>query len=237
MQDPRGPLCDIPNYSTVLQSLVRESIAKLKSTNGDCTAGPGPKTCARVACTNGTAIWFCNDNPGASSVGCSVLGDYAQAILDKCGKRDGANHKIVQGQLFDVSKSDGSGWGNVIDPRGPLCNIPDYIRARQGWVHDAIQELRDRKDDSGNPAQCSAGAGPRHCDIAACQHHAAIWFCNDNTSPSTVSCNTIADYAQAIYDKCSYTWHKGHHWVQGQLFDVGPDGTGWGNVIVGYHEC
>lgn len=114
MQDPRGPLCDIPNYSTVLQSLVRESIAKLKSTNGDCTAGPGPKTCARVACTNGAAIWFCNDNPEASSVGCSVLGDYAQAILDKCGKRDGANHKIVQGQLFDVSKSDGSGWGNVI---------------------------------------------------------------------------------------------------------------------------
>ncbi|KAK8872650.1 hypothetical protein PGQ11_003164 [Apiospora arundinis] len=232
-QDPRGPLCDIPGYTTVLVSKVDESIKKLHAMSGDCTAGAGPGTCARVACTNGGAVWMCNDNTASSSVPCSLLGDYAQAIVDKCKKKDGANHKIVQGQLFDVGP-DGTGWGN--DPRGPLCNIPDYTRARKGWTHDAIQELRDRKDSSGNPAQCSAGAGPGRCDIAACQRHAAIWFCNDNTSPSTVACNTLADYAQAIYDKCSYTWHK-HHWTQGQLFDVGPDGTGWGNVIVGYHKC
>ncbi|KAK7908673.1 hypothetical protein PG985_015976 [Apiospora marii] len=126
------------------------------------------------------------------------------------------------------------------DPRGPFCNIPGYTRARQQWVHDAIQELRDRKDSSGNPAQCTAGAGTRRCDIAACHKHAAIWFCNDNTSPSTISCDTIADYAQVIYDKCSYQWHKGKHWTQGQLFDAGPGpggSGGWGNVVVGYHKC
>ncbi|KAK8048313.1 hypothetical protein PG994_010043 [Apiospora phragmitis] len=130
--------------------------------------------------------------------------------------------------------------GYNMTPRGPLCNIPDYTRARQQWVADAIQDLRGRKDDEGNPAQCTAGAGPAHCDIAACQHHAAIWFCNDNTSPSSTSCNTIADYAQVIYDKCSYKWHKGKHWTQGQLFDAGsgPGGSGgWGNVVVGYHKC
>ncbi|KAK6866234.1 hypothetical protein PG995_002762 [Apiospora arundinis] len=178
---------------------------------------------------------MCNDNITPSSAPCSLLGDYAQAIVDKCQKRDGANHKIVQGQLFDVGP-EWTGWGNVIDPRGPFCNIPGYTRARQGWVAEAIQELRGRKDSAGNPAQCSAGAGPRHCDIAGCHYRAAIWFCNDNLTPSTVACSTLADYAQAVYDKCSYTGHH-HHWTQGQLFDVGPDGRGWGNVVVGYQVC
>ncbi|KAK8041806.1 hypothetical protein PG993_006329 [Apiospora rasikravindrae] len=138
-----------------------------------------------------------------------------------------------------IAASLAMGIGAAADPRGPFCNIPNYTRARQQWTSDCIQDLRDRKDASGSPAQCTAGPGPAHCDIVACQHHAAVWFCNDNTFPSTVACNTIADYAQVVYDKCSYTWHK-HHWTQGQLFDAGPGpggSGGWGNVVVGYHKC
>ncbi|KAK6843806.1 hypothetical protein PG987_004666 [Apiospora arundinis] len=112
-QDPRGPLCDIPDYTTVLVSKVNESIKKLHAMSGNCTVGAGPGTCVRVACTNGGAVWMCNDNITPSSAPCSLLGDYAQAIVDKCQKRDGANHKIVQGQLFDVGP-EGTGWGNVI---------------------------------------------------------------------------------------------------------------------------
>ncbi|KAK8090328.1 hypothetical protein PG997_005289 [Apiospora hydei] len=125
------------------------------------------------------------------------------------------------------------------DPRGPLCNIPGYQAAHKYYAYDAIQVLRSLKDTSGNPAQCTAGPGPRHCERVACEYVAAIWFCNDNAQPSTVACATLADYAQAVYDRCSYSRHK-HDWTQGQLFDVGPGpggSGGWGNVVVGYDAC
>ncbi|KAK8041814.1 hypothetical protein PG993_006337 [Apiospora rasikravindrae] len=115
--DPRGPFCNIPGYKSTLQTKIRDDIQQLHNMFGQsCTAPAGPGGCARVACTNGGAVWMCNDNITPSEAPCSMLGDYAQAILDSCGTRDGANHKVVQGQLFDVgSGPHGSGgWGNVV---------------------------------------------------------------------------------------------------------------------------
>ncbi|KAK7908683.1 hypothetical protein PG985_015986 [Apiospora marii] len=114
-QDPRGPFCDIPGYRATLQSKIRDDIAKLHKLEGDCTAPAGPGGCARVSCTNGGAVWMCNDNSSPSKAPCSLLGDYAQAILDKCGKKVGG-HKEVQGQLFDAGAGPGGsgGWGNVV---------------------------------------------------------------------------------------------------------------------------
>ncbi|KAK7949631.1 hypothetical protein PG996_000216 [Apiospora saccharicola] len=116
-QDPRGPFCNIPGYRSTLQSKIQDDIAKLHKMQGDCTAPAGPGGCARVACTNGAAVWMCNDNPEPSKAPCSMLGDYAQAILNKCGNLDPDNHhKDVQGQLFDVGSGPGGsgGWGNVV---------------------------------------------------------------------------------------------------------------------------
>lgn len=116
-QDPRGPFCDIPNYRSTLQSKIQDDIYKLHKMAGDCTAPAGPGGCARVACTNGGAVWMCNDNPVSSKAPCSLLGDYAQTILNKCAKMVG-NHHDVQGQLFDVGPGTGpggsGGWGNVV---------------------------------------------------------------------------------------------------------------------------
>ena len=115
-QDPRGPFCDIPGYRRTLQSKIRDDIAKLRGLPGDCTAPAGPGGCARVACTNGGAVWMCNDNPAPSRAPCRLLGDYAQVILDKCGKKVGGHHQEVQGQLFDAGAGPGGGggWGNVV---------------------------------------------------------------------------------------------------------------------------
>ncbi|KAK8090320.1 hypothetical protein PG997_005281 [Apiospora hydei] len=115
--DPRGPFCNIPGYRATLQTKVRDDIQKLHNMIGqNCTAPAGPSGCARVAYTNGGAVWMCNDNTTPSEAPCSLLGDYAQVIVDSCSTKDGANHYVVQGQLFDVGTGPGGsgGWGNVV---------------------------------------------------------------------------------------------------------------------------
>ncbi|KAK7952684.1 uncharacterized protein PG986_008412 [Apiospora aurea] len=97
--DPRSP------------TKVRDDIQKLHNMIGQtCTAPAGPSGCARVAYTNGGDVWMCNDNTTPSEAPCSLLGDYAQAIVESCSTKDSANDYVVQGQLFDVgSGPDGSG--------------------------------------------------------------------------------------------------------------------------------
>ncbi|KAK8048302.1 hypothetical protein PG994_010032 [Apiospora phragmitis] len=116
--DLATPLCNIPNYKPARQSQIRIDIDQLHAMSGqDCTAPAGPGGCARVSCLNGGAVWMCNDNTAPSRAPCSVLGDYAQTILDVCGYEDMRNHHyLVQGQLFNAGPGpDGSrGWGNVL---------------------------------------------------------------------------------------------------------------------------
>ncbi|KAK8081443.1 hypothetical protein PG996_000224 [Apiospora saccharicola] len=112
--DPRGPFCDIPGrYQSTQVNHVDADIAKLHRHTDDCAAPA--HGCARVSCTDGGAVWMCNDNDEESRAPCSVLGDYAQMILDKCPRKHGKNTE-VQGQMFDAGSGPGGsgGWGNVI---------------------------------------------------------------------------------------------------------------------------
>ena len=108
--DPRGPFCYIPGYQSTGVDHVRADIAKLHGLAGDCAAPA--RGCARVSCTDGGAVWMCNDNDADSAAPCSVLGDYAQMVLDGCP----TTHGEVQGQMFDAGPGPGGsgGWGNVV---------------------------------------------------------------------------------------------------------------------------
>ncbi|KAK8026527.1 hypothetical protein PG991_003583 [Apiospora marii] len=117
--DPRGPFCYIPGYQSTGVDHVRADIAKLHGLAGDCAAPANG--CARVSCTDGGAVWMCNDNGVDSSAPCSVLGDYAQMILDGCP----TTHGEVQGQMFDAGPGPGGsgGWGNVVvGLEGRVCD-------------------------------------------------------------------------------------------------------------------
>ncbi|KAK7949630.1 hypothetical protein PG996_000215 [Apiospora saccharicola] len=114
--DPRGPLCNIPGYAPGLEAGVHIDILRLQKLGAaQCTASPGPRKCTRTACFLGAAVWLCNDHDYVTSAPCSVIGDYAQRILDKC-KYSVGDRNLVQGQLFDTgNKGDvNQGWGNVV---------------------------------------------------------------------------------------------------------------------------
>ncbi|CAG7557798.1 unnamed protein product [Fusarium equiseti] len=52
-----------------------------------CGVNGGPGTCARVSCSNGDAIWLCNDNRHYIQPRCSYLADYVDRIIAKCSER------------------------------------------------------------------------------------------------------------------------------------------------------
>jgi hypothetical protein len=113
-----------------------------------------------------------------------------------------------------------TGWGEVYPP---ICNIPDYDWGRDELVDDVIKELRDRGFG------CRANPGPHVCTQLACADPGvAVFICNDLPHELQIDCQTVADYAQDIKDRCDNYPVTAAQDTQGQEFDIG----GW-NVIVG----
>ncbi|KAI0489664.1 hypothetical protein F4859DRAFT_509250 [Xylaria cf. heliscus] len=101
-EDKENVSCDIawnPRFASVFH--IREGIAYLHNIHGNCTNGPGPGNCGRVSCSYGSGIWFCNDNPYPMSVPCSMFGDLAWDIVEKCYAFGNFPTDSVYGQAFD----------------------------------------------------------------------------------------------------------------------------------------
>ncbi|KAI1334716.1 hypothetical protein F5Y15DRAFT_420647 [Xylariaceae sp. FL0016] len=111
------------------------------------------------------------------------------------------------------------------------CAVGDTDGQGYGPYQAIIEQRRDDLYD--RPGNCEVGPGPRVCARVACANHAAVWLCNDNTSPITPACAYLGTYVQDLITICAVQ-DQIHHLpsVRGQEFD--SDGY---NVIVGWGDC
>ncbi|KAI1323941.1 hypothetical protein F5Y16DRAFT_402904 [Xylariaceae sp. FL0255] len=79
---------------------------------------------------------------------------------------------------------------------------------------------------------CSVPAGPRVCSQYNCQNDAAVWLCNDNTSPFSMPCMNMVPYLWDIVLNCTVNPGEPTPYFQGQEFD-----TDSFNVVLAYHKC
>ncbi|KAH6644906.1 hypothetical protein BKA67DRAFT_586439 [Truncatella angustata] len=113
----------------------------------------------------------------------------------------------------------------------PICNIPDYDWGADELVDSVIAQLRSRG------RSCQASSGPRVCTQLVCEDPGvAVWEkiwpqCNDLDHELQIDCETVADYAQDIKDRCDNSPLTAASDTQGQEFDI----EGW-SVIVGGHD-
>ncbi|KAI0141851.1 hypothetical protein GGR57DRAFT_486571 [Xylariaceae sp. FL1272] len=98
MQDSSTRILDDPINTTIKEILcyvrwhfdyasvfhIKQGIEYLRKIGGYCHVGPGPANCTRVSCSYASGIWFCNDSHLDAYVECSIFGDYAEKIIDKC---------------------------------------------------------------------------------------------------------------------------------------------------------
>ncbi|KAI9675629.1 MAG: hypothetical protein M1817_000996 [Caeruleum heppii] len=99
-----GRVCDIPG-ETVSTSDIQENIRYVRDLPGNCNVDGGPSKCARISCSYGNAIFFCNDNAYPLSIACNYLAtNYAEWIVTAC-QQDGR----VKGQRFDTEN-----WNVII---------------------------------------------------------------------------------------------------------------------------
>ncbi|KAH8193497.1 hypothetical protein TruAng_012338 [Truncatella angustata] len=99
----------------------------------------------------------------------------------------------------------------------PICNIPDYDWGADELVDSVIAQLRSRG------RSCQASSGPRVCTQLVCEDPGVAVF--------LIDCETVADYAQDIKDRCDNSPLTAASDTQGQEFDI----EGW-SVIVGGHD-
>ncbi|KAI0428025.1 hypothetical protein F5Y09DRAFT_314487 [Xylaria sp. FL1042] len=66
---------------------------------------------------------------------------------------------------------------------------------------------------------CSVPAGPRVCAALVCTRNAAVWLCNDNSTPISLSCSSLASYVDDIVGKCGQDYNHGDRYCRGQEFD------------------
>ncbi|KAJ6436678.1 hypothetical protein O9K51_10797 [Purpureocillium lavendulum] len=99
-------------------------------------------------------------------------------------------------------------------------NCGNWPLANKGRIQEGINYLRGV---AGAPRN---GPGPGNCGRVSCSYNAAIWWCNDNTSPKTLdSWNWIADSAQHIVNTCGPVASQ----VSGQNFESGN----WNTIVRG----
>lgn len=92
---------------------------------GKC--GVNARSCARVSCSQGDAVWLCNDNYHHIAPSCNYLAGYVGNIMSKCrgvskekcqnncGKGTGGLQASVNGQQFDTDHY------NVIVGKAATC--------------------------------------------------------------------------------------------------------------------
>lgn len=58
---PAGRVCDVRGWADAGYDDITTGITYLNHVPGKPTAGPGHGQCARVSCSDNSAIWWCND--------------------------------------------------------------------------------------------------------------------------------------------------------------------------------
>ncbi|KYK57127.1 hypothetical protein DCS_04134 [Drechmeria coniospora] len=105
-----------------------------------------------------------------------------------------------------------------------FCNV--FPKADPKNLFSSIRMLRD---DDANKKEPTLGPGPNLCSKISCQNWAAVWWCNDNSTPMTLSsANSVADGADYIMAECGGSKSD----YSGQVFHP----TGW-NVVLRYSNC
>lgn len=108
------------------------------------------------------------------------------------------------------------------------CEVNGFDRAFLSIYDEVASHIRKI------PGNATLGNKPGGgwCFRYSCSYNLAIYGCNDNEADTQVPWSTMAEYADAIKDKCrtEKTVH-GHrkYTILGQAFDAG----GW-NVILGH---
>ncbi|KAK2855559.1 hypothetical protein FQN49_005076 [Arthroderma sp. PD_2] len=92
-------ICDPSGTLRAWRGHIEHGIAFLRRIpqGGDCSV-KGHRSCARISCSYDSGIFLCNDNPYWIERPCHLLGDYAEAILNRCQ----ASVPKVSGQQFDT---------------------------------------------------------------------------------------------------------------------------------------
>ncbi|KAK3402528.1 hypothetical protein B0T20DRAFT_485141 [Sordaria brevicollis] len=98
--------------------MLAEDIFDLRRVDGKPANGPGPNNCGRVSCRDGTAIWWCNDNPETKELDSfGTIADAAYVIYRECpliAPRFDSMEFVVRGQVFLKD-----GWSVIV--RGDEC--------------------------------------------------------------------------------------------------------------------
>ncbi|KAG4424737.1 hypothetical protein IFR04_002085 [Cadophora malorum] len=132
--------------------------------------------------------------------------------LSELGARDVSElHPRVASYMTDI---------NCIPVRGQ-----NWGRANQGAIREGINYLRR--------GSLACGVNAHSCARVSCSWDSGIYFCNNNNYNLRYPCFQIADYAQAILDKCKYQKNLfADKEVGGQAWDNGN----W-NVPVHKDRC
>ncbi|KAF8866956.1 hypothetical protein BDZ45DRAFT_768815, partial [Acephala macrosclerotiorum] len=77
---------------------IKEGITYLTNLNAYCDIGGGSAKCARVSCSNKSAIWLCNDNAYGIAPSCTLLANYSASLTPCCTNAE----NIARGQSFDT---------------------------------------------------------------------------------------------------------------------------------------
>lgn len=101
--------------------------------------------------------------------------------------------------------------------------------ATHGPLTSNAEDSRDKISQM--TGTCAVAGGPRVCSVITCTRNAAVWLCNDNTTPIAPPCDSLASYVDDIIGKCGQDYYHGHRFCRGQEFD-----TDNYNVIVGWES-
>ncbi|KAL2826708.1 hypothetical protein BDW59DRAFT_145069 [Aspergillus cavernicola] len=122
----------------------------------------------------------------------------------------------------------------ALEARSELAKRTDFytdgrVECRGRWEETNADEIQRGilylQALGGQPTN---GPGPGACGRVSCSFGAAIYWCNDETTPKTLeSYSSIADGAQAIINDCKFYKPGSYNKASGQAFHK----TNW-NVIV-----
>ncbi|KAK0119329.1 hypothetical protein ONS95_008171 [Cadophora gregata] len=135
------------------------------------------------------------------------------------------NFKLSELGAHDVAEVHSRDTSYITDVNCIPVNGQNWNRANQGAIREGIAYLRR--------GSMACWINPHSCSRISCSWDSAIYLCNNNNYRFGHPCFQIADYAQAILDKCQY---KKNLWadkeVGGQAWDI----LNW-NVPVYKEHC
>ncbi|KAH6636400.1 hypothetical protein F5144DRAFT_567358 [Chaetomium tenue] len=107
-------LCWVHGWTAASLRSIQDGINYLNGVSGRPSHGPGPSTCARVSCSYGSAIYWCNDNRSLKELNSfKDIAHGADRIKNNCQQVVQAT-VLTQGQIFYKDN-----WNVIV--RGDNC--------------------------------------------------------------------------------------------------------------------